>query len=182
MTKSKQKILKAASLLFSEFGFEGVSMRDIAKNLGISKAALYFHFKSKKELYLKTLKKTFEELTETINKELSKAKSRRDYLFYSIYGYLNFGLKNKNLIKISNSKISKKDSEIKEFVAKLRKNIERKFQDILQKKKKTKKIESKFLVTSLLGVMDKLILEAALFNKRLNIKKSTFNILKILKI
>jgi len=59
MKSSKQKILKGASDLFSEFGFLGVSMEDIAKKLGITKAALYYHFKSKKELYLKVLEGSF---------------------------------------------------------------------------------------------------------------------------
>lgn len=182
MTKSKQRILKIASELFSDFGFAGVSMEDIAKHLGITKAALYFHFKSKKEIYLKILERAFQELIETINEEVSKAKSLRSSIFGLISGYLNFGLRNKNLIKASILKFPKRDPEIEKFVAKLRGEIERKFQEVLQKKKILEKVDLHFLITSLLGIMDELILEAALFGKRLNIKKSAFRILKILKI
>ncbi len=68
MTKSKQRILKIASELFSEFGFLGVSMGDIAKKLNITKAALYYHFNSKKDLYFEVLEKAFQGLIKTINK------------------------------------------------------------------------------------------------------------------
>ncbi len=182
MTKSKQRILKIASELFSEFGFLGVSMEDIARRLGITKAALYFHFKSKKEIYLKILERAFQELMETINEEVSKAKSLRDSIFGLISGYLNFGLRNKNLIKAFILKFPKRDPEIEKFVTKLRGEIERKFREVLQKKKILEKVDLNFLIASLLGIMDKLILEAALFGKRLDVKKSAFRILKILKI
>ena len=182
MQKSKQKILKVASELFSEFGFLGVSMEDIAKHLGITKAALYYHFRSKKEIYLKVLERTSQELIKAINKEVSRAKSLQSSVFGLISGYLNFGLRNKNLIKAFILKSPKKDPEIEKFVTKLRREIEKKFQEVLQQKKILEKVDLNFLIASLLGIMDKLILEAALFGKRLNIKKSTFRILKILKI
>jgi AcrR family transcriptional regulator len=182
MSKSKQKILKEAGELFSEFGFTGVSMGDIAKRLGVTKAALYFHFKSKKEIYLKVLEKAFQGLIEVINEKVSKTKSLKDAIFGLISGYLNFGLRNKNLIKASILKFPEKDPEIEKVVIKLRKELQGKFQEVLQKNKIFKKVDLHFLIVSLLGIMDGLILEAVLFGKKLNIKKSTFRILKILKI
>ncbi|MCD6410486.1 TetR/AcrR family transcriptional regulator, partial [bacterium] len=75
MQQSRRKILKTASDLFSEFGFLGVSMDTIAKKLNITKAALYYHFKSKKELYFEVLEKSFQNLIESIEEEISKADS-----------------------------------------------------------------------------------------------------------
>jgi AcrR family transcriptional regulator len=40
-----------AAPLFSEYGYTGLGMRKIAKNLGISKSALYHYFPSKKALF-----------------------------------------------------------------------------------------------------------------------------------
>jgi len=182
MEKTKEKILKEASKLFSEFGFSGVSMENIAKKLKITKAALYFHFKSKREIYLKVLERAYQKLIVEIEREISKAKSFRDSVFGLISSYLKFGLKEKNLIKAIFLKIPKRDKEIENFVAKKRKEIERKFREILAKKKILRKTNLNFLVTSLLGIMDKLILETSFFGKRLNIKKSVSQILEILKI
>jgi AcrR family transcriptional regulator len=44
------RILTAALALFSEHGFEGTTLQQIADRLGLTKAALYYHFKSKDEL------------------------------------------------------------------------------------------------------------------------------------
>jgi len=49
---SKQHILSTAVNLFSQQGFSAVSMRDIAKAVDMSTAALYHHFPNKQALYL----------------------------------------------------------------------------------------------------------------------------------
>jgi len=44
-------ILDAAIKLFSEKGYDGVSMRGVAEEAGVSKANIYHHFESKEALY-----------------------------------------------------------------------------------------------------------------------------------
>lgn len=46
-TDTRERILEVAARLFSEQGFAGTSIRDIADELGVTKAALYYHFPSK---------------------------------------------------------------------------------------------------------------------------------------
>lgn len=46
----RQEILDAARELFNERGFNGVSTRDIADKLGISKGNLTYHFKKKEDI------------------------------------------------------------------------------------------------------------------------------------
>ena len=48
---TKELILKEALKQFSQKGYNGTSMSDIAGPLGISKAALYKHFKSKQQIF-----------------------------------------------------------------------------------------------------------------------------------
>ncbi|MFC5220424.1 TetR/AcrR family transcriptional regulator [Streptomyces coerulescens] len=47
---TRQRILDAASVLFAEHGYAGTSMRDLAQHLGMTSAALYYHFPAKEEL------------------------------------------------------------------------------------------------------------------------------------
>ena len=47
---TKERILEAALDLFAQSGYLGTSMSDIAKQLGITKGALYKHYKSKQEI------------------------------------------------------------------------------------------------------------------------------------
>jgi AcrR family transcriptional regulator len=47
---TRTEILAVASELFTEQGFEATSLREIAVRLGITKAALYYHFASKDDI------------------------------------------------------------------------------------------------------------------------------------
>lgn len=49
---SRAAILEAAKHLFMQDGFRGISMRQIAEAVGVTKAALYYHFRDKEELFV----------------------------------------------------------------------------------------------------------------------------------
>ena len=50
-TNTKTDILNVSLKLFSEHGFHGASIRDIAKEVGKRESAIYNHFKSKEEIF-----------------------------------------------------------------------------------------------------------------------------------
>ena len=187
MRQSRRKILKTASELFSEFGFLGVSMETIAKKLNITKAALYYHFKSKKELYFEVLEKSFQNLVDSIDREISRANSPEEAFKRAIKGYLKFGQKEKNLIRCLVLKTPDQDSEITSYITKLRKRVNRRLQVILKEILKklpssllSKKIDLKYTTSFLLGTMNGLILESTSSNKKLNVEKIASQISQIL--
>jgi len=49
---TRERILDIALELFTEQGYDKTSIRDIAERLGFTKAALYYHFKSKADILL----------------------------------------------------------------------------------------------------------------------------------
>ena len=49
---TRQRILDVALDLFTEQGFDGTSLRQIAEQLGVTKAALYYHFESKDDILM----------------------------------------------------------------------------------------------------------------------------------
>ena len=51
-TDMRDRILDVALELFKEQGYDATSLREIAERLGVTKAALYYHFKSKADLLL----------------------------------------------------------------------------------------------------------------------------------
>ena len=54
--KTKDQIMETALKLFSQNGFPGTSMSDIASQVGITKGALYKHYESKQEILEQILK------------------------------------------------------------------------------------------------------------------------------
>ena len=65
-TNTRTAILKAATLVFSERGYEGVSMRNIADAVNISAPALYNHFNDKQSLYIAAITESFENKSELL--------------------------------------------------------------------------------------------------------------------
>jgi len=49
---TKQRILDVALDLFTEQGYDGTSLRQIAEQLGVTKAAIYYHFESKEDILM----------------------------------------------------------------------------------------------------------------------------------
>ncbi|MDR7434458.1 MAG: TetR/AcrR family transcriptional regulator [Armatimonadota bacterium] len=69
---TRRQILEAARQVFSERGYHGTSMDDIAQASGTSKGALYFHFSSKEELFHALV----EEFAQILAEEVAQAIQR----------------------------------------------------------------------------------------------------------
>lgn len=59
-TSTKDAVFESAATLFANGGFDGVSVDDIAKDAGVNKAMIYYHFASKAALYRDILRDMFE--------------------------------------------------------------------------------------------------------------------------
>src|SRR5271154_1582743 len=49
---TRERILDVALDLFIENGYDGTSLREVAEQLGVTKAALYYHFASKDDILM----------------------------------------------------------------------------------------------------------------------------------
>lgn len=72
MNETKQKIFDLATELFSKKGFSGVSVREIARAVGIKESSIYNHFKNKDDI-LATILDYYET-------EIEKATPTEEYL------------------------------------------------------------------------------------------------------
>ncbi len=59
-------IIEEAARLFVSHGYRGISMREIAEAVGVSKASLYYHFKDKEALFLAILTTNLERIERMI--------------------------------------------------------------------------------------------------------------------
>ncbi|MGD0978480.1 MAG: TetR/AcrR family transcriptional regulator [Candidatus Bathyarchaeia archaeon] len=70
------KIIQTALDIFSKNGYRGTTMGDIAKELGVSKGALYSYFKSKDDI----LKEIFQSNHQILREILCKSLDSQDYV------------------------------------------------------------------------------------------------------
>lgn len=62
-----ERIRTAAEALFSERGYDGASVHDIAARAGVSKANVFHHFSSKNALYLDVVRRACSDTTERLD-------------------------------------------------------------------------------------------------------------------
>ncbi|HVX18303.1 MAG TPA: helix-turn-helix domain-containing protein [Acidimicrobiales bacterium] len=65
---TRERILETATRLFTDQGYDGTSLREIADELGFTKAALYYHFKSKDEILVALVEPMDEMLHEFLDR------------------------------------------------------------------------------------------------------------------
>jgi TetR/AcrR family transcriptional regulator len=66
--QTRAKIVAAAERHFAERGFEATRLDDIAADVGIQRAAIFYHFGDKQELYAEVLDEIFGDWTPTLPK------------------------------------------------------------------------------------------------------------------
>lgn len=169
--QSKKNIIEAAREFFSEYGYLGVSMSDIATRLNITKAALYYHFAGKAEIFKNVLDEAFAELSQALNRARDE-KTPEKKLENLIKAYLKFGAKEKNLTKALVLKLAPHDAKITGHIAMLRGQlinlIEPVIEEVLASKKIVKQIDSRTYASLLTGLMDGLLLEYSFFKRKVN--------------
>ena len=180
---TKEYIIDTARHLFSEFSYLGVSMNDIAKKLNITKAALYYHFTGKAEIYRKVLDEVFNDLSSSIKEALNETVIEKK-IRKLIKNYLDFGFKEKNLIKALILKLSPTDPQIKKHIIQLRGRIADLIQPAVEEmflnKKLAQKIDGRLLTSLFTGMMDILLLEYSFLNKKIDSKKVSNQIIAAL--
>lgn len=82
-TDTRERILTVAATLFAEHGFAGTSIRDISDALGVTKAALYYHFGSKDEILRAIVDQPIGAIRGVLEREqdLSTAEARRQFVY-----------------------------------------------------------------------------------------------------
>ena len=92
---TRQKVLDAAERLFAEHGFEGVSIRDIAREAGVTLSVVGFHGGTKDALFLTLFQRRAETLSQAradalnaLRGERGTTLTRRDILQAYILPYL----------------------------------------------------------------------------------------------
>lgn len=74
---TREKVLSAAERLFAEDGFEGVSIRDIAREAGVSLSVVGFHGGSKDDLFLTIFQRRAETLNHARREALAELRARK---------------------------------------------------------------------------------------------------------
>ena len=95
----RDKILDAARELFSQEGYDGVSMRKVAEKIEYSPTAIYLHFADKEELFHELCQEDFGRLAATLN-EATLSPDPIARIEQIGRTYIEFGLRHPNHYKL----------------------------------------------------------------------------------
>ncbi|ETI69770.1 TetR/AcrR family transcriptional regulator [Neobacillus vireti] len=110
---TREMIMDAARDLFVSKGYQHVSMRQIAKELGYSHGSIYYHFKNKAELFYALVEKHFELLDQKLHDVLKQKLDQKEKLKQILVGYIQFGLNHQSHYEIM---FLIKDEEVRNFI------------------------------------------------------------------
>lgn len=111
---TRPEIIKKIEELFFAKSFKEVSMQDIANEIWMKKASLYYHFPSKEVLIREVLEASFENYLTFIKKIIEKW--NQDNFQELLKNFLHFPEKNKNIFSIINQNGYEENDEISEIV------------------------------------------------------------------
>ncbi|TMR11438.1 TetR family transcriptional regulator [Nonomuraea turkmeniaca] len=94
---TSERILEAARALFAARGYRATSMQAIADEVGISKAALYYHFDSKEEILRRLTIPLLDEL-EAVLAEAESGDSAEEVRWRAIEGYVDVHLRHRQTL------------------------------------------------------------------------------------
>ncbi|PGS91391.1 TetR family transcriptional regulator [Bacillus cereus] len=128
-TKStKAIILEVATRLFLTQNYQVVSMDEVAKECGVTKATVYYYYSTKADLFAATMIQMMVRIRENMDQILSTNKTLEERLldFATVYLHATMDIDMKNFMK--DAKLSLSEEQLKEL-----KNAEDNMYEVLEK-------------------------------------------------
>lgn len=156
----KEEIIQTATKLFKNKGYSAVTMRDLAKSMGIKAASLYNHINSKQEILTKIIISLAEEFTSEMNLILNSKLDSIEKLNKVITLHVNITTKNTNGMASLNNDWMHLEEKLDYYLS-LRKKYEDDFREIIKtgiENKEITDINPEIMVFSILSTLRSLYL------------------------
>ncbi len=163
MNQTKKRILKVAEKFFVDFNYFTVSMDDIAKELNISKPALYYHFKNKEEIFVEMSKMIFDDFIDRLKKAIQANNADKEETLEArfqkmVKTYIDFSMQKRDLGRLLMQKFSAKDKKIIKILSIFKKRlldtVEPLVKEILNSKRREKELDSRLITLFLIGSLN----------------------------
>jgi AcrR family transcriptional regulator len=150
------KILLHATEVFYEKGYEGASMRDLARASGMSLSGLYYYFESKEKLLYLIQKHTFSTILERLRECLDEVSDPEQRVRIFILNHLAYFLANRKAMKVLSHEAEVLSNGFGAEIAAIKREYYRICVGLLDEFKLAKRLDfsSRVAVLSLFGMMN----------------------------
>jgi AcrR family transcriptional regulator len=112
--RTRQQILETAQRLFTEHGYDATSLQMIADEMGLTKAAVYYHFRAKTDILHAAMQPGIQRLKALLD-EAAALRGRRARIEHLVNGFVEFLIRNRHYAVMASTdpaaKRDKLDSE-----------------------------------------------------------------------
>ena len=98
-TDTRQRLLDVAIGLISQHGFAGTSLQMIADELGFSKAAIYYHFRTRDQLLVAVMEPILHQIRQVV-KTAESQRTPRTQMEAMVHGFAEVVAKNRSLAAV----------------------------------------------------------------------------------
>lgn len=150
------KILAHATEVFYDKGYEGASMRDLARYSGMSLSGLYYYFESKEKLLYLIQKHTFSTIVENLRERLEAVEDPEKRIRIFILNHLEYFLVNRKAVSVMSHEDDVLNNGYGAEVAAIKREYYRICVGLLDDYKRERKLDfsSRLAVLSLFGMMN----------------------------
>jgi AcrR family transcriptional regulator len=150
------RILLHATEVFYDKGYEGASMRDLARSSGMSLSGLYYYFESKEKLLYLIQQHTFSTIVERLSKRLDEVSDPEQRIRVFILNHLEYFLANQKAMKVLSHEAEVLKNGFGAEIAAIKREYYRICVGLLDDFKLAKRLEfsSRMAVLSLFGMMN----------------------------
>src|ERR1700752_4156437 len=128
--KTEAAIRDAAANLIARFGYEAVSMRRLAAEVGVQAAALYRYFPTKEDLLFTLMREHMETLIEAWNAARPKASDPTARLSAFVENHIRFHVARRHSTHVSNMELRSLSHERLTLILRLRAAYEKELRQI----------------------------------------------------
>jgi AcrR family transcriptional regulator len=93
--QTRQQILETAQRLFTDLGYDATSLQMIADEMGLTKAAVYYHFHAKSDILHAAMEPGIQRLKALLD-EAAAIRGRRARVEYLVNGFVDFLVQNRH--------------------------------------------------------------------------------------
>lgn len=132
MGNMKNTIKTISINLFYKKGYFATSISDIAREAGIQKSSIYYHYSNKEELLFDILKTTMVDLDENLEAQIKGVQGAEEKMRAAIQSHVIFHMERQKEVIISDSELRGLTVDNYKNIMKMRDDYERKFQSLIK--------------------------------------------------
>ncbi len=164
--RAKEKIIETALKLFSEKGYTGTSVREIAEKSGTTKPTIYYYFGDKEKLYQTILRQELSALIKNIEKRTKAFEGTEEEIIGFAHGYLEYFKSRQEIIRVVLGELLGFIEGEKKMSIEFHNAIFKKAQDIFKRlKKNLTEVEAENLSLSWIGYLNMVMLNSMVLHK-----------------